>query len=112
MTTVQDKAEQLLNILYAQENAATAAPTFVSGTAQQDATGNWSTYLISITGASAGTVGVAIGPTSGVADVVVPVVAANAVASQVISVPLPPSWYIKITVTTATIAGVAVIQGN
>ena len=88
-----------------------SSPGLVSGTAKQDATGQWSTWYISITGGASGTVGVAIGPTSGVADSIIPVVANNAVQSQVLVVRLPPSWYIKTTVSVATITGATVVTG-
>jgi hypothetical protein len=80
-----------------------SALTLVSGTAYQDPTGRKTTVVIPITGDTAGTVGVAIGPTSGVAHSVVPVVAANAVASQVLSIPLPANWFIKVTASVATV---------
>ena len=110
--SLEDNAEQLLNLLYASENPVMTSPTLVSGTAQQDATGVWSTWIIAITGGSAGTVGVKIGPDNTTADIIVPVVAANAVASQQLSVPLPPNWWIKVTATTASIAGATVLSGS
>lgn len=80
-----------------------AALTLVSGTARQDTTGRKTTVLIPITGGSAGTVKVEIGPTSAVANVAHPLVAANAAASQLLTIPLPALWFIKCTVVTAVI---------
>jgi hypothetical protein len=83
--------------------AGVAALTLVSGTAYQDTTGKPSTVYVPLTGGSAGTVKVEIGPTSGVAKLIHPLVAANAVASQLLSIRLPALWFIKVTVSVAAI---------
>ena len=94
--------------LQALVNNAPNAPTFTtvtltSGTAVQNAGTAKQKYYVGITGGTAGTVKVDIGPTSACADNLVPAAAANAVASQVIPVDVPAGWYIKVTVTVATI---------
>ena len=111
MPSVEDNAELLLAELYASLNPGVNTLTVVSGTAQQDASGVWSTIVVGITGASAGTVHVEIGPTNAVADSVIPVVAANAVASQQVSFRLPPGWWFKVTATTASIANATQVFG-
>lgn len=78
--------------------------TLVSGTAQLETTGRKSKVYVQITGGSSGTVKVDIGPTSAVAKTLVAATAANAAASQVLTIDLPANWYIKVTVVTATIA--------
>lgn len=105
----QDAAEQLLALLNNSLNPAISSVALTSGTAVQDATGKNTTWVIPITGGSAGTVKVEIGPTNAVATTVVALVAANAVASQTITVKLPANWYIKVTVATAAIAGNATV---
>lgn len=80
-----------------------AALTLTSGTAYQDTTGRKTSVVIPWTGGTAGTIGVKIGPVSPPTHIVLPVVAANAVASGVISVPLPANWYIEATASVAAI---------
>jgi hypothetical protein len=96
---------------YLANNAAPtfATATFVSGTAQQNAAAVSAKYFIGITGGSAGTVKVDIGPTSAVADNLIPATAANAVASQTLVIDVPAGWYIKVTVVTATIVAFSVV---
>ena len=94
---------------YNPQTPALSSVSLTSGTAVQDATGTKSKWTIPITGGTAGTVGVAIGPTSGVANTVIAVVAANAVASQQLTVDLPANWWIKVTTSVATIAGAATV---
>lgn len=102
-----DKAGQLLAMLFAKQNPVKSSVALVSGTAVQDATGNDSTWYVPITGGSAGTVKVDIGPDNTVANTIVAATAANAVASQTLTVKLPANWFIKVTVVTATIAASA-----
>lgn len=77
--------------------------TLVSGTPYQDTTGKPSTVYVPITGAGGGTVKVEIGPDNTVANTIHPLVAANAVASQLLTIRLPANWWIKVTVATASI---------
>ncbi len=100
--------------LLAVVNNAPNAPTFttatlVSGTAQQNTSTAKAKYYIGINGGTAGTVKVDIGPTSGVADNLIPATAANAVASQTLVIDVPAGWYIKVTVTVATIVANTVV---
>lgn len=90
--------------------AAVLTPTLVSGTALQDTTGQWSTYYVSITGGSGGTFACAIGPTSGVADAIMPT--EDAVTTHSHSIRVPPSWFVKVTVGgSAAIAGTKQVTG-
>ena len=105
----QDAAEQLLALLNNNISPAISSVALSSGTAVQDATGRTTTWTIPITGGTAGTVKVEIGPTNAVATTYIALVAANAVASQVLTVKLPATYWIKVTVATATIAGNATV---
>ena len=78
--------------------------TLTSGTAIQNPSSALAFLALGVTGGTAGTVKVDIGPTSACANNVFPATAANAVASQNILVPVPAGWYVKVTVTVATIA--------
>jgi hypothetical protein len=112
MTAIEDNAELLLDMLHNSQNPAVSSVALVSGTAVQDATGKNTTWYIPITGGSAGTLAVAIGPTSGVANVIVPATAADAVASQLLTIKLPANWFIKVTVAVASIsANAQVVTG-
>ena len=104
MTAIEDNAELLLDLLHNSQNPAVSSVPLTSGTAVQDATGKNSTWYIPITGGTAGTVAVAIGPLNTVANVIVPATAGGAVASQLLTVKLPANWWIKVTVATASIA--------
>lgn len=102
--SLQDNAEQLLALLYNSQNPAFSSVALTSGTAVQDATGRNTTWYIPITGGSAGTVKVEIGIDNTVAHTIIPATAADAVASQVLTIRLPANWWIKVTVAVATIA--------
>lgn len=110
MTAVEDNAELLLDLLHNSQNPAFSSVALVSGTAVQDATGKNSTWYIPITGGSAGTVKVDIGIDNTVAHTIIPATAADAVASQVLTVKLPANWWIKVTVAVATISANAQVQ--
>ena len=86
--------------------------TLTSGTASQNTTSTSQTWYVAITGATSGTVAVAIGATSSASTVIVPSTASNAVSSQVIPVNVPSGWWIKVTTTTATINASTVIINN
>lgn len=75
---------------------ALSTPTVVSGTAQQDVTGLPSEVYVAITGGAAGTVKVDVGPTSGVADAIIP--NRDATLSQSAHFRLPAGWWFKVTV--------------
>lgn len=98
-----DHAEKLLELLHRSENPVFSEATLVSGTALQDATGVGTTWYIPITGGTAGTVKVEVGPTEAVAHTIIAATAANAVASQTLTVKLPANWWIKVTTSVATI---------
>jgi hypothetical protein len=98
-----DKAEQLLELLHNSQNPEHSEVELVSGTAKQDTTGKNTTYYIPITGGTAGTVKVEVGPTSATAIEVIAPTAANAVASQTLTIKLPAKWFVKVTVSVATI---------
>ena len=100
--TIENLEESLQPVTFTSE-------TLTSGTAVQNPTSSWATLCLGITGGSAGTVKVDVGPTSACANNVFPATAANAVASQNISVPIPPGWYFKVTVAVATIASAILV---
>lgn len=102
-----DVSSELVELLHRVSNPTVTEQTLVSGTAAQNTTRRNAIYLIPITGASGGTVAVAKGPTSATAETVIASVAANAAASQVLAIPVAAGEYIKVTATTATIAGPA-----
>lgn len=100
-----DAAAGVVKSQYASANPTVNTPTFVSGTAQQDPTNLKSTYFVNVGLHAAGTVAVAIGPTSAVAVAVIP--AGDATLAQTLVVPVPAGWWIKVTVGgAATIVGV------
>ena len=103
MSQFEDKAEELLGLLYDSQNPIVQAVSLVSGTAYQDTTKRKSNVLVHIGGASAGTVTVAIGPTNAVANTIVN--AMPAATDQLLNIELPAGWFIMVTVATATIAG-------
>lgn len=105
--SLEDNAELLLDMLHNSLNPTVSSVALTSGTAVQDATGKNTTWYIPITGGTAGTLKVEIGPTSGVANAIVPATAADAVASQLLTIKLPAHWYLKVTVTVATISASA-----
>lgn len=73
-----------------------SAPALVSGVALQDATGLPSDVYVAITPHAGGTVAVAIGPTSGVAQAIIP--ASDATTAKVIHYRLPAGWWHQVTV--------------
>ena len=81
--------------------AAVLTPAFASGTAAQlsDTTRD---YMVYFTVGTAGTITVAIGPTSSPANTLIN--AATATAGENISFRLPAGWYVKVTLATATLA--------
>jgi hypothetical protein len=91
-----DTAEKLEQLLYNNQNPAVSNPTLVSGTAYQEVTGVNSTLYIPITGHAAGTVTVAVGPTSAVAVALTGT--DDATLNRTLVVDLPAGWYIKVTV--------------
>lgn len=105
-----DKAAQLEQLLAASEAPTVNTLTVVSGTAQQDTTGLPSDVYVEVTGASGGTVAVAIGPTSGVANAIVPT--SDATLSRTTHFRLPAGWFFKVTVATATIASAVQVAGG
>lgn len=89
---------------------AASTPVVVSATPQQDQTGLPSEVYVSITGHAAGTVTVAIGPTSGVADTIIP--AEDASLTHTVRFRLPASWWFEVTVAgSAAIASAKQITG-
>lgn len=84
-------------------SAPVLAPAFANGVAAQlaDTTRDYMVYLT--VGAAGTALVIAIGPTSGVADTVVPSSAAT--AGEVIAVRLPAGWFLKWSAVTATLAG-------
>lgn len=84
-------------------SAPALTPTFANGTAAQlsDTTRD---YMVYLTVGTAGTAFIlAIGPTSGVANTVVP--SSAAVSGAMYAVRLPAGWFLKWSATTATLAG-------
>jgi hypothetical protein len=80
-------------------------PTFASGTAAQlsDTTRD---YMVYFTVGTAGTITLALGPTSGVANTLIN--AQTATAGELISFRLPAGWFVKVTLATATITQKAI----
>lgn len=76
-------------------------PAFATGVAAQlsDVTRDYQVYL---TVGTAGTITVAIGPTSTPANTLVN--AATATAGELVSVRLPAGWFLEVTLVTATLA--------
>jgi hypothetical protein len=108
----EDNFEKVYNAyLDSLEPPTFAAVTLSSGVAHVNATGLKQVYRVGITGGSAGTVGITITDTAAepVTHTLVPVVAANAVASQVFDVPVPPGWSITVTTSVATINASSVV---
>lgn len=81
-----------------QASPAVSSPSLVSGTALQDATGVCTVWYLPITGHASGTVVVAIGPTSGVANNLWGTLDVDATTIAGLTVILPANWYIKCTV--------------
>lgn len=102
-TGTEDNAEKLLKLLHRSESPEFSEATLVSGTAQQDATGVNTTWYIPVVGGTAGTVKVEIGSTEEAAHTIIAATAANAVSGQTLTVKLPAKWWIKVTVSVATL---------
>ena len=84
-------------------NAPALTPAFANGTAAQ-LTDTTRDYVVYLTIGTAGTAFVlAIGPTAGVANTVVPSSAAT--SGDAYTVRLPAGWFLKWSATTATLAG-------
>lgn len=83
-----------------------AAPGFASGAASQlsDVTRDYMVYFTVTLAGTAFTV--AIGPTSGVADVIVPPVSVS--AGESFAIRLPAGWFLQWSAVTATISQIAV----
>lgn len=81
--------------------AAVLTPAFVSGTAAQ-LTDTTRDYMIYLTVGTAGTITVAIGPTATPANTLIN--AATATSGEMVSFRLPAGWFVKVTLTTATLA--------
>jgi hypothetical protein len=82
---------------------ATLVPAFSNGTAAQ-LTDTSRDYMVYLTIGTAGTAFIlAIGPTSGVADTIVP--SSPATSGDQYSFRLPAGWFVKWSATTATLAG-------
>ena len=89
--------------------AAVSTVTLSSGTAVQDATGEWSTWYINITGAASGTVTCAIGPANTTTTVLCNAIAVPNATGEQLTVRLPPTWWIKTTVVNASIVAASVV---
>ena len=84
-------------------SAPVLVPTFANGTAAQ-LTDTTRDYMVYLTVGTAGTAFIlAIGPTSGTANTVVP--SSTATSGDQYSVRLPAGWFLKWSATTATLAG-------
>jgi hypothetical protein len=85
--------------------------TFVSGAGYVNATALKQKAYVQITGGTAGTVGVTLTDTaaSPVTHTLIAVVAANAVASQVLEIPIPAGWTATVTTSVAIIAASSVV---
>lgn len=82
---------------------ANSTVTLTSGTAIQNAASAAATYYVGITGGTAGTVKVEMGPTSACAITAIPAAAGNAVSSYPLPIHVPAGWYVKVTTSVATI---------
>lgn len=78
-------------------------PTLVSGTAQQFYGDRDCIAFVNVTGGSAGTTEVQIGPTSAVAVTLAASMAAGAADDSLLTIPLPAGWFLKVTCSTAAI---------
>jgi hypothetical protein len=84
--------------------------TLTSGSAHQNTGTTKQKYFIGITGGTAGTVQVDISPDDfTTTHNLIPATAANAVASQTLVIDVPAGWYIKVTVSVATIVASSVV---
>jgi hypothetical protein len=97
--------------------AGTTAPvfsthTFVSGTPYVNSSAVKQTARVQVNGASGGTVGVTLTDTQDVTHTLIPVTAADAVATQDFVIPIPPGWSATVTVATATIVASSVITSG
>ncbi len=106
----QDKAALSAQLLDAALAPSSGPLTVVSGAAQQDQTGLPSEVYVAVTGAAAGTVAVAIGPTNACAIAIIP--AADATVNRNIHFRLPAGWYFKVTVVAAAIASAVQVAGG
>jgi hypothetical protein len=108
----EDNAQRLLHSLDAPTFSEVAISTGVA--IQNTDADHWATYLVQINGGTAGTVEVAVGPTDVPAHTIVAATAANAVASQVLTIRVPAKWWFVVTTTVATIVSEAqvMIEGN
>lgn len=106
----QDTAGELIESYEADLTPVYSTMTLVSGTGQANPSATkWATIYVGITGGSAGTVKVDIGPTISCADNLIPATAANAVASQTLTIRVPPGGFVKVTTVTATIVASSVV---
>lgn len=111
LTSGQDKAEQLEQLLDASLSPSTSTLAVVSATAQQDQTGLPSDVYVEVTGGASGTVTVAIGPTNATANTIIP--ASDATLSRTSHFRLPAGWYFKVTVAgSAAIASAIQVAGG
>lgn len=85
-------------------------PTLVSGTAQRFYADRDCIAYVNTTGGSSGTVAVAIGPTSAVANALAASLAAGVATDMLFAIPVPAGWYLKVTATTAVIAACTVLS--
>lgn len=104
--TTNDTIENLEESL---QPVQTITETLTSGTAIQNPTSSWAFLCLEISAGASGTYKVDIGPTSACANNVFPIVASNAASAEALTVPLPPGWYVKVTVSVATIASAVLV---
>ena len=98
--TNEDNAEHLLHFIDAPQ---VLAETLTSGTALQNPTADWAFLILDIAQGSAGTVKVDIGVDNTTNKNIIAANAANAASAQHITVPVPPGYFVKVTVAVAAI---------
>lgn len=98
-----DNPEKLLNLLHRSENPEFSEPKPESGKALKDVTGVGTKWYIPITTTEAGSYAVQIGPTEEAVHKIIPTTELAAKAGPTVLVNLPANWWIKITVTKATL---------
>lgn len=85
-------------------------PTLVSGTAQRFYSDRDCVAYVNVTGGASGTCEVQIGPTSAVANTLATSMAAGTGTDMLLTIKLPAGWYLKVTVSVATIAATTVVS--
>lgn len=87
-----------------------STPALSSGVAAQNTSGSDASYMISLTSTGAGTLTVAIGPLNTTTTVLCTTIPIATGTGQLINIPVPNNWWIKITVANITINGTTLLN--